>query len=83
MVLRDCLHRLSTVYDASVIGKVGKNGFYNFSIELCGQHRKKKNQKSPNTHQKNPKPGSLEMTYGFRATERKGESWAQSTRQAQ
>lgn len=57
-VLRIYLHFLSTVSDVGVVGEVGSNAFYTFSIELCRHHRKK------------TKTGSLEMTYGFRTTER-------------
>lgn len=74
--LRVYLDPLSTVSDAGVIGEVGSNAFYAFSIELCRQHSKKNKKKINITD-------SLEMTYGFRATEKKGESWAQSTGQAQ
>lgn len=52
------------------------DAFYTFSSEFCRQHSKKTPTK-PNI------TGSLEMTYDFKAAERKGQSWAQSTGRAQ
>lgn len=74
MVLRGYLHPLSTVSDAGVIGEVGSDAFYTFRLSCVGSIEKK---------EKINITGSLEMTYGFRARERKGESWAQTTGQAQ